>query len=89
MTFDALCIAFGGTGGFAIGGSLLCKIMIDKSWKHRYNAIDKSRANTLDMKEDPIMSKITVIGAGSVVTHDIPSNTLAYGNPCQVIRKLK
>lgn len=30
-----------------------------------------------------------VIGAGSVVTHDIPSNTLAYGNPCQVIRKLK
>lgn len=30
-----------------------------------------------------------VIGAGSVVTHDIPANSLAYGNPCQVIRKLK
>ena len=24
------------------------------------------------------------IGAGSVVTKDIPSNTIAYGNPCKV-----
>ena len=30
-----------------------------------------------------------VIGAGSIVTHDIPANTLAYGNPCQVVKKLK
>jgi acetyltransferase-like isoleucine patch superfamily enzyme len=29
-----------------------------------------------------------VIGAGSVVTHDIPENVLAYGNPCRVIRQL-
>ncbi|WP_041138249.1 sugar O-acetyltransferase [Beduini massiliensis] len=27
-----------------------------------------------------------VIGAGSVVTKDIPSNKVAYGNPCRVIR---
>lgn len=30
----------------------------------------------------------SVIGAGSVVTHDIPSNSLAVGNPCRVVRKL-
>lgn len=30
----------------------------------------------------------TVIGAGSVVTKDIPSGVLAYGNPCKVIREL-
>lgn len=30
----------------------------------------------------------TVIGAGSVVTKDIPSGVLAAGNPCKVIRKL-
>lgn len=29
-----------------------------------------------------------VIAAGSVVTHDIPSNTLAAGNPCKVIRNI-
>lgn len=27
-----------------------------------------------------------VIGAGSVVTKDIPSNKIAYGNPCRVIK---
>ena len=31
----------------------------------------------------------TVIGAGSVVTKDIPSNVLAFGNPCRVIREIK
>lgn len=29
-----------------------------------------------------------VIGAGSVVTHDIPSNSLAAGVPCKVIREI-
>lgn len=28
------------------------------------------------------------IGAGSVVTHDIPDNVVAAGNPCKVIRKI-
>lgn len=30
----------------------------------------------------------TVIGAGSVVTKDIPSGVVAAGNPCRVIRKI-
>ncbi|MDM8324327.1 sugar O-acetyltransferase [Bacteroides gallinaceum] len=30
-----------------------------------------------------------VIGAGSVVTHSIPANCVAVGNPCRVTRKLK
>lgn len=29
----------------------------------------------------------TVIGAGSVVVRDIPANSIAYGNPCIVIRE--
>lgn len=28
-----------------------------------------------------------VIGAGSVVTHDIPNDVIAYGNPCHVIKE--
>jgi galactoside O-acetyltransferase len=27
-----------------------------------------------------------VIGAGSVVTHDIPARTVAVGTPCRVLR---
>ena len=29
-----------------------------------------------------------IIGAGSVVTRDIPAGFLAFGNPCRVIRRL-
>lgn len=31
----------------------------------------------------------TVIGSGSVITKDIPSNVVAVGNPCKVIRKIE
>lgn len=30
----------------------------------------------------------TVIGAGSIVTKDIPSNVIAVGNPCKVLREI-
>ena len=30
----------------------------------------------------------TVIGAGSVVTKDIPSGVVAVGNPCKVLRPI-
>jgi maltose O-acetyltransferase len=31
----------------------------------------------------------TVIGAGSVVTKDIPADVVAVGNPCRVLRSLR
>lgn len=31
----------------------------------------------------------SVIGARSVVTHDIPANVIAAGNPCKVIREIR
>jgi acetyltransferase-like isoleucine patch superfamily enzyme len=34
------------------------------------------------------VGKGSVVGAGSVVTKDIPADSLAVGNPCRVIRKL-
>ena len=30
----------------------------------------------------------SVIGAGSVVTKDIPANVIAVGNPCKVLRPI-
>ena len=30
----------------------------------------------------------TLIGAGSVVTKDIPANVVAVGNPCRVLRPI-
>ena len=31
----------------------------------------------------------TVIGAGSVVTHDVPAGVVAAGNPCRIIRAVE
>lgn len=30
----------------------------------------------------------TLIGAGSIVTHNIPANVIAAGNPCKIIKKI-
>ncbi len=29
-----------------------------------------------------------VVGAGSIVTKDLPSNVVAVGNPCRVLREV-
>lgn len=34
------------------------------------------------------IGKNSMIGAGSIVTHNIPANVIAAGNPCKVIRNL-
>ena len=34
------------------------------------------------------IGKWSVIGAGSVVTRDIPDGVVAYGNPCRVAREI-
>lgn len=34
------------------------------------------------------IGKNSVIGAGSVVTKDIPDSVLAYGNPCRIVKML-
>jgi len=38
------------------------------------------------IKDNVNIGENTIIGVGSVVTKDIPSNSIAYGNPCKVIR---
>jgi maltose O-acetyltransferase len=35
-----------------------------------------------------VVGEDTVVGAGSVVTRDLPPNVVAVGNPCRVIRAL-
>ena len=53
----------------------------------RYNSIG-SAVYAEEWKRRNNMSKITVIGAGSVVTKSIPSGVVAVGVPCKVMRKI-
>ena len=34
------------------------------------------------------IGKNVVIGAGSVVTKDLPDNVIAVGNPCRIVREI-
>ena len=68
----------------------------------RYRPVPKSNAIDRVLIEDDVfigarstilkgvrMGKGSVIGAGSVVASDIPEFSVAAGNPCEVVRRLK
>ena len=50
-----------------------------------FTVLDEARVTIGD---DCFIGPNVSIGAGSVVVHDIPSNTVAAGNPCKVIKTL-
>ena len=59
------------------------------------HAIDPERrkagieiALPITIKDNVWIGANSIIGAGSVVTKDIPSNVIAVGNPCKVLRPL-
>ena len=39
------------------------------------------------IKDNISIGENSIIGIGSVVTKNIPSNSIVYGNPCQVIKE--
>ena len=47
------------------------------------------RSDVVTTKAGAKIGANTTIGAGSVVTRDIPANVFAAGNPCRVIRALE
>ncbi len=70
------------------------------NWKERHNCEGTAKSAPVEIGDDAwiganaiILKGVSigehaVIGAGSVVTHNIPADCIAAGNPCKVIRKL-
>jgi len=44
--------------------------------------------SSVQVMPDVTIGKNSIIGAGSVVTKDIPANVIAVGNPCRVLREI-
>ena len=82
---------FGPNVVIATGGHPLLPELREKGYQ--YNASVRIGRNCWIGTGVLIVPGITVgdnvvIGAGSVVTKDIPSNVLAVGNPCRVLREI-
>ena len=75
-----------------IDKQLLEELNAVKEVIHRYNALSPAdNAGRLDILKGLLghIGDNVTIGAGSVVTKDIPSDVVAVGNPCRVIRRIK
>lgn len=76
----------------AIDKQLLEELNAVKEAIHRYNVLSPAdNAGRLEILKGLLghIGDNVTIGAGSVVTKDIPSNVVAVGNPCRVIRRIK
>ena len=74
---------------------------IDYLERRKWGSIDGVASSPIYIKDDVwigarciilkgvTIGKRSVIGAGSVVTSDIPADCVAAGNPCGVIRKIE
>ena len=61
----------------------------DYGWNISIGENFYSNVNLVILDEAPVkFGDNCVIGAGSVVTRDIPANSIAVGNPCSVVKKI-
>ncbi len=67
------------------------KLLTDGEWKLETTLVKKgaSIGTSVTVLSGVTIGKNSIIGAGSVVTKDIPDNVIAYGNPAKVVRKIE
>lgn len=81
---------FGPNVVLATAGHPICPELREKGYQ--YNAPIRIGRNCWLGSNVSVMPGITigdnvVVGAGSVVTHDLPNNVVAVGNPCRILRE--
>ena len=102
--FINACCKFQDQGGITIGdGCLIGHNVTIATLNHDINPKNRASLYAKAVKlgknvwigaDSTILPGVTIgdgaiIGAGSVVTKNIPANSIAVGNPCRVIKKIK
>ena len=66
-------------------------LQTEADWKVEYTLVRKgaSIGSGCTILANLTIGEGAIIGAGSVVTKDIPANTVAAGNPARVLRKIE
>jgi len=67
------------------------RLQTDEDWKVEPTRIGRgaSIGTSSTILANVTVGRNSIIGAGSVVTRDIPDNVVAAGNPCRVLRPLR
>lgn len=85
-----------------IGNNVRCganTLITDSDWHHGDSRVSPDSAVVIEdnvwlgygvkVLKGVHIGKNSVIGAGSIVTKDIPDNVIAAGNPCRVIKSIQ
>lgn len=65
-------------------------LQIEKDWKVEYTLVKKgaSIGSGSTILANVTIGENAIVGAGSVVTKDVPANTIVAGNPAKVLRSV-
>ncbi len=71
----------------AAGGEL----QTGKDWRVETTVVKRgaSIGSGATILSNLVIGENAIVGAGSVVTHDVPANTIVAGNPAKVLRTIK
>ena len=66
------------------------KLQTEKDWRVETTVVKRgaSIGSGATILSNVVIGENAIIGAGSVVTHDVPPNTIVAGNPARVLRSV-
>ena len=66
------------------------KLQTENDWGCEPTIVKKgaSIGSSVTLLSNLAIGENAIVGAGSVVTHDVPPNTIVAGNPARVLRKI-
>ena len=66
------------------------ELQTEKDWRVETTVVKRgaSIGSGATILSNLVIGENAIVGAGSVVTHDVPANTIVAGNPARVLRSI-